>query len=149
VGQLYDGSWRKTPCIEAHGYRNKQGYCVKRYNGKRWFSHRLAWYLEFGPIPDGVLVCHKCDNPSCINTGHLFLGSPKDNTADRDYKGRHKCGHQKGEENSSSKLTEDVVRLIRERVNNGESKSSVARSAGISCGHVCRIVSRENWAHVP
>ncbi|MFI6534161.1 HNH endonuclease signature motif containing protein [Nonomuraea sp. NPDC050547] len=60
------------------------------FKGRMQLAHRVAWMLEVGPIPDGLCVLHQCDNPPCINTGHLFLGTVQENNADRDAKGRGK-----------------------------------------------------------
>jgi hypothetical protein len=77
-------------CVEWSGVKNRDGYGI--LSGKRFCSSRLAhrnsFTLHVGPIPDGALVCHKCDNPSCINPDHLFLGTVRDNNVDRANKGR-------------------------------------------------------------
>ena len=69
--------------------RDKKGYGILRFNGKPWRAHRLAWTLKYGKVPSGLLVCHRCDNPSCVNPLHLFVGSYADNERDKVKKGRH------------------------------------------------------------
>ena len=76
-------------CIEWSGSRNKDGYGQKHKNGKTQQAHRLAYECAFGTIPAGMLVCHSCDNPPCINPAHLFLGTNQDNIRDSVEKGRH------------------------------------------------------------
>ncbi len=79
-------------CWTWTGRRNAGGYGVLRIRGrssKILFAHRLAWELTNGPIPDGLFVCHHCDNPPCCNPEHLFVGTPKDNCHDMMAKGRH------------------------------------------------------------
>lgn len=77
-------------CWVWRGGKNRKGQGVVRYNGRNWVTSRLAWYLKHGQIPKGIFVCHKCDNPSCINPDHLFLGTPGDNIRDMIEKGRNK-----------------------------------------------------------
>jgi len=82
----------KTPCLEWQACRDSKGYgrLSSRIGrmGKVEAAHRLMWELEHGPIPDDLHVLHKCDNPPCVAIEHLFLGTPADNAADRDAKGR-------------------------------------------------------------
>jgi hypothetical protein len=77
-------------CWIWRGGKNRQGQGVVRHEGKNWVTSRLAWILSFGEIPPKIYVCHTCDNPSCINPNHLFLGTPKDNTQDMIRKGRRR-----------------------------------------------------------
>ncbi len=78
-------------------------------------THRLAWELANGPIPDGMYVCHKCDNPPCCNPDHLFLGTAKDNAYDMISKGRMLTGGNHG----SSKVPDHVVTEAIKRKNSG------------------------------
>lgn len=71
-------------------YCNNHGYGRFRVDGKKTLAHRASYEAFIGPIPEGMLVCHKCDTPACVNPSHLFLGTDKDNVRDCINKGRHK-----------------------------------------------------------
>jgi hypothetical protein len=78
-----------TPCLVWHGPRQSGGYGhVWLPGGRQMRVHRAAWEARHGPIPEGLYVCHRCDNPPCWADGHLFLGTPADNMADKIAKGR-------------------------------------------------------------
>jgi hypothetical protein len=102
-----------SECWPWIAYRNLDGYGMFALVPRRPDrAHRLMWQFENGAIPTGFCVLHTCDNPSCVNPNHLFIGTQKDNIADRDAKGRVACG----QEHCRAKLTAAQVREIREAV---------------------------------
>lgn len=82
-----DGCWWWTANSDARGY----GFLSTTHGAAPQRAHRAAWELANGPIPDGMDVCHHCDNPSCVRPSHLFLGTARDNLRDASAKGR--IGH--------------------------------------------------------
>jgi hypothetical protein len=86
----------ESKCIEYEGNRNARGYGRRQVlvDGRYVlrYAHRLAYEQAYGPIPDGLIVMHTCDNPPCINVAHLRLGTKTENMHDMHSKGRHKDG---------------------------------------------------------
>src|SRR5271157_2661157 len=134
------GCWIWKNCKTGAGYG--QIYL----NGRIEYSHRLAWILCVGPIPNGLFVLHSCDNPPCCRPDHLFLGTPKDNSVDAAQKGRLVC--PVGAEHVNAKLTDDQVRQARERAAFGESQRAIARSYGVDHTVILDVIQRTAWAHV-
>jgi hypothetical protein len=86
----FNSKWEETDgCWDWKSYRCKKGYGRFKLEGSTKMSHRVAWELYFGPIPEGLHVLHVCDNPSCVNPLHLFLGTNQDNVDDKMAKGRY------------------------------------------------------------
>jgi len=82
----------KEECWNWKGYKNSDGYGHMTQNGKYKAAHRLAYELTYGTIPEGLLIMHLCDNPSCCNPNHLKTGTNKDNSQDMKRKGRSAGG---------------------------------------------------------
>lgn len=122
--------------------RSPKGY-GQVWNG-RYMDHamRVAWELTYGLIPDGMSVCHTCDNPPCCNPSHLFLGTNADNVADRCAKGRT----ARGEQIARAKLTREQVDEIRAQYAQGVTRLALARRYGIDTQHVTKIVTYQLWA---
>jgi hypothetical protein len=115
-----------TLCLEWTGSVNKTtGYGKTRLDGRLIDAHRAAWIVTHGPIPEGMLVCHKCDNRRCIAPAHLFLGTHRDNMLDAHAKGR--LNIQAMVDARKPKLTGEAVRDIYARAHAGEPRASIAR----------------------
>lgn len=107
-------------------------------------AHRLAYEIWNGEIPDGYEVCHKCDNPSCINPAHLFVGTQQDNIDDRERKGRNIV--KVGEEQARSKLTKKIVKDARwERAYLGTSYQKLADKYGVSKNAMQNAIKGVTW----
>ena|ERR1035437_3059531 len=78
-------------CWTWNKSKNSKGYGLVWFGLKPYLAHRLSYVMNYGAIPDKLLVCHRCDNPSCVRPDHLFLGTHKDNTRDMIAKGRSPC----------------------------------------------------------
>ena len=126
--------------------RTNSGYGRFRYQDKMQSAHRFAYRYLVGPIPDGMYVCHCCDNKLCVNPDHLFLGTAVDNVHDMDAKGRR--ANRKGIAHSMAKLTEVDVLEIRRRVAFGETQATVAKDYRISESSISFIVKRQRWTHI-
>jgi len=111
----------------------------------------MSYMIHFGPIPEGLFVCHKCDEPRCINPNHLFLGTPKQNTLDMIVKGRDKVlkVDQTGHRSTSAKLTEEEATLIKFGLKH-LSNAGVAKYFGnkITRGAVSAIRIGRSWKHL-
>ena len=128
-------------CLEWQARALKSGYGQFSQNGKSVYAHRMAYFLATGNEPGGLSVCHKCDNPLCVNPEHLFLGSVADNARDRDNKGRAACG----EKNGSAKLNSGDVLRIR---SDTRRQNDIAAHYGVSQFTISRIKAGKVWRHV-
>lgn len=130
-------------CCEWAGKLNSAGYGRFQANKIQYRAHRFSWIISNGDIPDGLLVCHKCDNPRCVNVDHLFLGTDLDNNLDKIKKGR--ANMPKGEMSHKARLTENKIKDIR---NSNISSRKLALCYGVSHHAILCIKRRETWKHV-
>jgi hypothetical protein len=137
------------------------GYGALKINGIQTGTHRFSYQLHYGAIAKGANICHRCDNPSCVNPAHLFSGTSSDNAKDRCAKGRSDkvaalnamrggAGYcPKGELHKNSKLKESQVAAIRASWRGGKNtQTSLAAQFGVSIGLVHLIVHQRIWKHV-
>lgn len=132
-----DGCWEWVG-PRAHGYGQFS------FAGRTRRTHRVSWELYRGPIPDGMLVCHDCDNRACVRPAHLFLGTPADNMRDRDTKDRH----ARGSRQHCAKLTDDDVRAIHTALVAGSNQADLARRYQVSHSTIVEIRRGTTWMHL-
>lgn len=144
--------WRrvsKNPdgCWEWDGHRSALGYGMTTYKSRSIGAHRLAWILTHGSIPEGMFICHHCDNPPCCNPAHLFMGSPAANSFDMKNKGRTRG--RRGPGSAGARFTEDEVRSFRARyAAGGVSTHQLAREAGVASMTMWRMLVGRSYADV-
>jgi hypothetical protein len=136
--------WLWNGCIRSDG-RGFTSYGRER----KMLAHRLAWELTYGPIPEGVCVCHRCDNPRCVRPDHLFLGTQQDNLRDMRNKDRGAIpAPRQGSKHHKAKLTEADVLAIRQAYAEGETQIALARRYGVTGSNMCSIVNGKTWTHL-
>lgn len=136
---------RKDGCWDWNGSLSGT-YGHMRFNNKNIGIHRASWMIHRGEIPEGYSICHTCDNKSCSNPDHLFLGTPKDNIQDMFNKGRE--NKPQGEKIGTSKLTNENVFRIKELINMGVSCTRIAKDFGVHCMTVYDIKHNKTWKHI-
>ena len=157
----------KDECWEWQG-SNIRGYGqFSLSHFKTVKAHRFSYELKYGKIPDGMLVCHHCDNPKCVNPNHLFLGTSADNTKDRDTKGRqakgdthgaklhpekfqflHAKGAPRGSKNARTHLTEDDVIQIKKLLKTKMSQAEIGKKFGVTRFVIWKIKVGLAWSHI-
>lgn len=148
-----DRFWSKVDkageCWLWTGARNDLGYGSFSADGRHTeLAHRTAWRLTQGTIPDGILICHRCDNPPCVRPKHLFAGTNTDNVADQMAKGRRH--DTRGTKNGRAKLNGDQIAEIRSRYQQpGVRILDLAAEFGVSKSQIWNIVSKSQWSEYP
>lgn len=136
-------------CLEWQGYSLKRkwsGYGIITMNRKQYRTHRFAWIIKNGFIPDKLCVLHKCDNQKCVNPEHLFLGTLVDNNLDRDKKNRNVAVY--GDKNGNSKLTVEAVKMIKAYIKDDYSYAWIAKQFGVRWQNIQAIAKGRTWKNV-
>lgn len=140
--QKTDTCWLWACYRDPHSYGRMSG---EGHSATHLLAHRVSWQLHNGPIPEGMFVCHACDNPPCVNPAHLFLGTALDNSRDMIQKGRGVRGERAG----SARFTAEQIRDMRERYSRGDiSQGQLAREYRTSTGTMNAILRRKTWKHI-
>lgn len=143
---IFDDKVTKTDsCWFWTGTKDPDGYGMIHYGkNKQLKAHRASWLIHRGDFDLTLIVCHSCDNPSCVNPDHLFLGTVQTNTLDKVKKNRQ----TKGSTNFGSKLTEESVLKIKELLSLGVTGSRIAKDYKISTSVISSIKQNKSWKHV-
>lgn len=130
-------------CCEWIGTKNIAGYGILSYK-KHYYAHRYSYEKKHGIINEGMFVCHKCDNPSCVNPDHLFIGTPKDNSQDMANKGRS----SKGEKNGTATMSNNTVIKIKELINLGMKNKEISLKLNVRADRVSSIRHSVSWKSI-
>jgi len=138
---------KKSGCWEWQGHLMAQGYGRCIFDGKRsYLAHRASWVIHKGDIPEGMYVCHKCDNPKCVRPEHLFLGTNEENIKDRTIKKR--SNRPFGNTFAPRKLTEKNVLEIREMIKKGFTQQKIADKFGVARCTIYKIKIKQKWKRI-
>lgn len=132
-----------TGCLEWTEARDTKGYGRIAFEGKWQHAHRLSYEFLVAPIPEGLCIMHRCDNPCCINPDHLTPGTKADNARDKVMKGRQRRHH--GDNNPNARLTADAVRAIRESKEMGITLASLY---GVTPTSISDARRGKTWSHL-
>lgn len=140
-----NGCWGWTAGLTHYGYGQFSLYRLLGYTPIT--AHRLSYIIHKGRIPEGLVICHKCDNRKCINPDHLFLGTQADNIEDMHKKGRASGGSSPGAKNPAAILTEEQVLEI-VGLFGKQSQVSIAKAYGVSPNTISAIKTGKTWSSV-
>jgi hypothetical protein len=131
-------------CVDWPFAKDTGGYGVLWHFGRQKPATRVVWEAVYGPIAAGSLVCHKCDNPSCVRLDHLFVGTPKENAQDAKAKGRNAHGSKHG----NAKLTDAQIAEIRSTYvkGGGVTQRVLAVQYGVDQSNISYICRSKTWA---
>lgn len=136
----------KTGCLEWTGHCHWKGHGQISIGGRNagiGYTHVVAWEMENGPVPEGMIVCHRCDSPACCNPEHLFLGTRADCTALMVSKNRHSHG-----ERHAVKLNSSIVLRIKELLRLGLTQQEIADDFGVARSMIGLIKQGKRWKHL-
>jgi hypothetical protein len=137
---------KENGCWEWSHRRNPSGYGTLKVMNKHALAHRIAWEIAVSEIPENLCVLHRCDNPSCCNPAHLFLGTREENNADKMSKGRHVSLN--GTKHPRTYISEDKVKEIRRMAESKIPHRRIAQHFNMPYQTVYSIISRASWKHV-
>lgn len=155
-----DKSAGPDDCWLWTGAKIDTGHGVVKYRGVQTQAYRLSFRIHKGSIPDGLCVCHHCDNPPCVNPSHLYSGTHGQNIKDRDDRQRTAKGMRhgrntmpertaRGEGHGRATLNKNLVRAMRRDREQGLSYSAIAKKRGVSRGAAWCAIAGPSWKHVP
>jgi hypothetical protein len=128
-----------SPCIvPEHHQRDKDGYQKAKYNKRLQGVHRIVWQLCFGSIPAGMVIGHKCNNPSCVNPEHLYLTTAAQNSSDAKRDGLYK----KGNDHPHCKWRDEQIQSMLNRYDSGETQKSIAADYNVTQARISYCISR-------
>lgn len=136
-----------TGCHEWQKHVQPAGYGVIKIHRKSQQAHRASYAVNVGPIPDGMVVMHKCDNPRCVNPEHLAIGSNSDNVRDMINKGRSRVHGRFGSQNQRARLHESDIGTIKNRRAGGETYKEIAADYGVHLATIHSAVKGNSWSN--
>ena len=143
------GCWEWQSSFKGQDKLKRYGHLTvgSRVDGTRRSiaAHRYAWEVFIDKIPNGMWVLHRCDNPSCVNPAHLFLGDRQDNVDDRERKQRNKMPRLTGERHPSAKLTWRQVEVLRKLLKKGAPRNLLVEWFKVSQRTISDIANYKTW----
>lgn len=137
-------------CWEWTANKNNKGYGMFRPGGtaNKILAHRFSYEINVGPVPKGKVVCHKCDNPSCVNPNHLFVGTMKENLHDMIRKGRSYHPPMSGTKNGNAILKEKDISEIRALHKNSVPIRIIAAEFKVKPCTIYDVLRGRSWNHI-